>query len=105
MPDRPAASLTPATRGSVGVILGASGDTACLAAMRLPLRMAATRPPPNRGAYTRNAQKREFYLPGWLGAAAGGLAGAAGCGSGLPPSMLNFSILAPARNWSRCAVT
>src|SRR4029450_10658546 len=105
-------------RGKVGVVLGASGDTACLtAAIGLPLRLAEQNPATPKGeAYTRNAQKSEFYLVagaagaagalGLAGVAAGaaGLAGA-GAGSGLLPSIANFSILAPDRIWSSCAVT
>src|SRR6187402_2980650 len=73
-------------RGKVGVVLGASGDTACLtAAIGLPLRLAEQNPATPKGeAYTRNAQKSEFYL-------VPGAAGAVG--------------LAPDRSWSSCAVT
>ena len=95
-------------RGKVGVVLGASGDTACLTAtIGLPLRLAEQNPATPKGeAYTRNAQKSEFYLVagaagavGLAGVAAGaaGLAGA-GTGSGLLPSIANFSILAPDRS-------
>src|SRR5262245_1014097 len=60
-------------RGKVGVVLGASGDWACLTAMELPLRPAERNPAsPKGGAYTRNAQKSEFYLLFWRRGRRGG---------------------------------
>src|SRR5260370_3390755 len=49
-------------RGSVGVVLGASGDWACLTAMGLLWRPPGDCRRPKRGAYTRKALFREFYL-------------------------------------------
>ncbi len=101
-------------RGNVGVVLGASGDTACLTAIGLPMRTAGHAPAtPKGGAYTRNAEKREFYfcLGGRVAGAAAGRrlpervrrrraqrAWPPEPGSGLLPSMANFSILAPERS-------
>jgi hypothetical protein len=100
-PEAAAASLTPAMRGSVGVILGASGDTAGFMDINFPSWPAASLVRrPNAADYTRNIAKREFYLGGAAGAGADGVAGLAAAGSGLLPSMLNFSILAPERSWS-----
>src|SRR5436190_23920249 len=93
-------------RGSVGVVLGASGDTAGLMDINFPSRPAVSLSRrPNAADYTRNIAKREFYLGGAAGAGAAGVAGLAAAGSGLVPSMLNFSILAPERSWSMKAVT
>src|SRR5437879_6513736 len=59
-------------RGSVGVVLGASGDWACLTVIGLLWRPPSGCRRPKRGAYTRKALFREFYLGGVAGAGAAG---------------------------------
>ena len=103
-------------RGSVGVVLGASGDWACLTAMGLLWRPTRRLPAAEaRSLHQKSPDFVSFTCSGvtWgasrapvpAGAGAPGVAGLAACGSGLQPSMLNFSILAPARSWSRICVT